>query len=317
MSPRQRLGPRIARVLTMLPYINEHQGVTVDELARRFAVDEEELRTDLELLPLCGLPPYTPDRLIDLWIADDGEVSLKVAEYFERPPRIPANEGLAVLAAGRALLKVPGADPDGALASALEKLAGLLPHEAVEIEIDTPDALGELRRAAQDRESVEMDYYSLGRDELTTRTVDPHRISLRNGRWYVEAFCHTVDDVRTFRVDRIRELRPTGTHFSLDDDRDPDAVERDVYVPGPDAVVVELRLGPRAAWLTDSAAVDAVEIVRTNTDGSQVVRFPVSNEVWLERLLVRLGSDARVLAPPQWTTLAAGAARRVLTRYTP
>ena len=75
----------------------------------RFEVSEGELERDLELLPLCGLPPYTADRLIDVWVVDGG-VEIRLAEYFERPLRLTPAEGLALLAAGRALLSVPGSD---------------------------------------------------------------------------------------------------------------------------------------------------------------------------------------------------------------
>src|SRR5680860_91922 len=109
----------------MLPYIAEHPDVSIDELARRFAVTPGEVERDLALLPFCGLPPYTPDRLIDLTVVD-GHVSVRFAEYFERALRLRASEGLAVLAAGRALLAVPGSDPHGALGGALSKLADAL-----------------------------------------------------------------------------------------------------------------------------------------------------------------------------------------------
>ena len=108
-----------------MPYVLAHPYVTVAELAERFEISERELERELELLPMCGLPPYTADRLIDVAIVD-GEVTIRLAEYFERPLRMSPSEGLALLAAGRALLAVPGSDPDGPLGRALDKLEGTL-----------------------------------------------------------------------------------------------------------------------------------------------------------------------------------------------
>ena len=121
MSPRPLVGPRLQRVLAVVPWVLAHPGVTVTELAERFEIPEAELERDLALLPLCGLPPYTADRLIDVSVID-GEVEIRLAEYFERPLRLSPAEGLALLAAGRALLAVPGADAAGPLATALDKL---------------------------------------------------------------------------------------------------------------------------------------------------------------------------------------------------
>ncbi|MFI5053331.1 MAG: HTH domain-containing protein, partial [Acidimicrobiia bacterium] len=63
---RPLVGPRLRRVLALVPWILAHPGVTLAELAERFEVSERELERDLELLPMCGLPPYTADRLIDV-----------------------------------------------------------------------------------------------------------------------------------------------------------------------------------------------------------------------------------------------------------
>ncbi len=109
---RPLVGPRLQRVLALVPWILAHPGVTLAELAARFEVAERELERDLELLPMCGLPPYTADRLIDVSVIDGG-VEIRLAEYFERPLRLTPAEGLALLAAGRALLAVPGSDADG------------------------------------------------------------------------------------------------------------------------------------------------------------------------------------------------------------
>src|SRR5438034_4193722 len=122
---RPLVGPRLQRVLALVPWILAHPGVTITELATRFEVSERELERDLELLPMCGLPPYTADRLIDVWVVD-GAVEIRLAEYFERPLRLTPAEGLALLAAGRALLSVPGSDESGPLATALDKLDGAL-----------------------------------------------------------------------------------------------------------------------------------------------------------------------------------------------
>ena len=318
MSPRPLVGPRLRRVLALVPYVLAHPGVTIGELAERFEVSEAELERDLELLPLCGLPPYTADRLIDVWVVD-GAVEIRLAEYFERPLRLTPAEGLALLAAGRALLSVPGSDPVGPLATALDKLDDALDARGrLAVDVGGSDHLEELQDAATASEQVEIDYYSFARDEMTTRIVDPWRVFHAFGAWYLAAWCHRATAERLFRVDRVRAVRPTGEHFDLPElsgsesgDRAVDAAEL-VYRPRPDDPRVTLRLAPSADWVVESYPHEAAEQL---ADGSWRVVLAVSEPAWLERLLLALGPDAAVEGPPEASRVAPDAAARILRRY--
>lgn len=312
MSP-PLASSRLRRMLALIPWILAHPGVTIGELARRFEVPERELEADLELLPMCGLPPYTADRLIDVWVADDGAVSIRLAEYFERPLRLTPSEGLALLAAGRALQAVPGADPEGPLATALTKLEGALgARGALAIDVGSTDRLDQLTQATADGDQLELDYYSFARDEMTTRVVDPLRVFHALGAWYLAAYCHRAEGERLFRVDRVRGVRPTGAHVppgpaATDDD----LVDR-VFTPDPSDPRVKLRLAPEAAWVAESLP---TEVAKARRGGGWDVVLAVSGPAFLERLLVRLGPAATVVDPPAARAARVDAARRVLARY--
>jgi proteasome accessory factor C len=301
-------------VLALVPYVLAHPGVTVAELAERFEVPEAELERDLELLPLCGLPPYTADRLIDVWLVD-GTVEIRLAEYFERPLRLTPGEGLAILAAGRALLSVPGSDARGPLATALDKLEDALGAPGrLAVDVGGGDHLAELQDALGAGEQVEIDYYSLNRDEMTTRVVDPWRVFHAFGAWYLAAWCHRAEAERLFRVDRVRAVRPTGrpVDHSPAQDGNPDETGSVVYRPRPDDPRVTLELAPDAVWVVESYPSESAEEL---DDGSWRVVLAVSEPAWLKRLLLALGPAATVVAPEDGGTIAAQAASRILTRY--
>jgi proteasome accessory factor C len=317
MSPRPVAGPRLARVLAIVPYVLAHPGITITELAERFRVDRREIERDLELLPMCGLPPYTADRLIDVWVMDDGSVEIRLAEYFERPLRLTPAEGVALVAAARALLAVPGADAAGPLASALAKLEEVVGASGrLQVDVGAATYLDVLRAAVDNREQLELDYFSYSRDEMTTRRVDPERVFHALGAWYLAAYCHRAEDERLFRVDRIRAVRRTGEHFeprpAAAAGRENDELGALVYHPGPDDERVTLRLEPEVAWVLDSLP---IEDRRTERGGRERVVLPVSGEAFLERLLLRLGPAAEVVDPPSARDLRAAAAARILNRY--
>jgi proteasome accessory factor C len=313
VSPRPLAGPRLQRVLALVPWIVAHPGTTIVDLAHRFEVDEAELERDLELLPMCGLPPYTADRLIDVWIADDGAVSIRLAEYFERPLRLSPAEGVALLAAGRALLAVPGADPEGPLATSLEKLeAALGARGAMAVDVGDTDHLARLQEAVAAGERVEIDYYSFARDQMTTRVVDPWRVSHAFGAWYLAGYCHLADAERLFRVDRVRSVRATGEAATPAPETDDDDLPGLVYRPEPGDLRVRLLLEPDAAWVTESYATEGID---ERPDGRLEVVLPVSAPAFLERLLLGLGPAATILDPPEARTLVAEAAGRIERRY--
>jgi proteasome accessory factor C len=159
--------------------------------------------------------------------------------------------------------------------------------------------------------AIEIDYLSGSRDELTTRVVEPVQVITIDGHWYLDAYCHRAGDMRRFRVDRILAVREA--------ERPPGpAVVRErpleeMFVPGPGAVEVHLRLGPGAQWVPESVPVRGV--VRDGEGTVTDVVLDVSGMAWFERLLLQLGPDATVVSPPSLTGLAADAARRVLARY--
>ena len=321
MSPRPLAGPRLARVLAIVPFVLAHPGITIAELAARFRVSPREIEQDLELLPMCGLPPYTADRLIDVWVDDEGAVDIRLAEYFERPLRLTPAEGVALVAASRALLAVPGADAASPLATAVEKLEAVVGVSG-RLAIDVGDAahLTVIRDAIERHERVEIDYYSYARDEMTTRRIDPARAFHALGAWYLDAYCHRAEGDRLFRVDRVQAVRATGETFTprapavAGEEAADSALTGLVYHPRPGDRRVTLRLAPTAAWVADELPLDDRD---DEADGSVRVVLAVSEDAFLERLLLRLGREAEVLDPPEAVDVRTAAAVRLLRRYRP
>jgi proteasome accessory factor C len=203
---------------------------------------------------------------------------------------------------------VPGSDPDGPLATALTKLERALELPNVVVQVGEPVYLAAVRDAVARGERVEIDYWSAGRDDLTTRRIDPALAFFAMGEWYVSAYCHRANGERMFRVDRIRALRTTGEQFEVGSNEE----IADVFTPAADDPRVTLELEPSAAWVADAYP---AESTTTRPDGTLEVVLAVSEPAWLERLLVRLGPEARVIRPQSARRAGAEAARRVLARY--
>ena len=309
-APGRETSRRLRRLLALVGWLAQVGEAPIADAAQRFGMSEKELVAELELAACCGIPPYTPDTLMEIEVSEHSVRAFLPAEY-ARPRRLTPAEGFAVAASARLLLTVPGSE-DGALRRALAKLdAALGSRETVGLDVDAPAHLVAVREAADARQALEIDYFSGSRDELTTRTVEPVQVATIDGHWYLDGYCHRAGDMRRFRVDRIGAVR------SLEQSPGP-AVTRsrpleEMFVPGPGAVEVHLQLGPGAQWVPESVPVRAV---RRDDDGAATdVVLDVSGMAWFERLLLQLGPSARVVSPPELTGLAGEAARRVLGRY--
>lgn len=311
-----RTGPRPAeerlrRLLVMLPWLMERGEVSVAETAARFGLSEREVVKELELAAMCGVPPFV-DELIDVFI-DEGMIWVGVPRLFTRPLRLNSVEAWELLAAGRAAMELPGADREGPLGRGLQKLAAALGEDdtsGVRIDLDGPPLTEEIAAAVRDRAELRIQYWSASSDETTERTIVPRQVFSDRGEWYVTADDDRSGEVRTFRIDRIESLTPTGAT----------AVPSDRALPRPgdwfaDGSIprVTVRLGPSARWVVERYPVD--EVSDPDVEGRVVVRLPVVSEAWLVRTLLRLGPDVEVLEPASYRDLAARAASDLLERY--
>src|ERR1700722_530376 len=186
MSVRIDAGQRLHRLLAVLTWLARQGRAPVAELAERFGLEPDELIADLELAACCGLPPYTPDQLMEIMV-DDEEVVANLGPELARPRRLTAAEGFALATAARAIEAVPGADPEGALARGLDKLEAVLgDRDRLRIDLGEPPHLAALRQAVEADDQIELHYYSLSSDEESVRMVDHVMLVQLDGRWYLD-----------------------------------------------------------------------------------------------------------------------------------
>jgi proteasome accessory factor C len=309
--PERDPGYRLRRLLAMVTWLAARERVKLSELAERFDMAEDDVERELMLVSMCGLPPYSPDQLIDVLVIDD-VVEARIPEYFHRPRQLTASDALSLLTAGRTLLAVPGADTEGPLARALDKLSDALggADGGVAVELDRPLLLDDVQRAYEAGDQIDITYYSATRDATTTRVVDPISVFNDAGHWYLEAYCHSSEKVLTFRVDRIEAVKPTGeaAHPPVDP-----APRKPVRVaPGADTESVTITVSPRGRWVAENYPVERLDELKS---GKLRITLTIAGDAFLERLLLRLGSDVVVNRPAAKQPTQAVAAQRILARY--
>lgn len=303
-------GQRLRRLLAVLAHLARVGEATIAELAERFDLAPARLVAELELAACCGLPPYTPDQLLEL-VVDDERVAAYGLEALRRPPRLTPEEGLAVAAAARALLRVPGADREGPLASGLAKLEAALGEDRMRVEVDLPEHAAALRRAAEASQLVEIDYLGAWRGGETTRVVEPHAVSAREGRLYLDAWCRLAGDWRRFSLERVQRVGPLREGFA------PRELPEELRAPGAfagrqRALLARVAVPAEQAGVVERFAEGPLEPAG---DGRVLACLAVADARWLGLLLLRLGPDAEVLAPEELADARRQVARLALERY--
>ena len=290
---------RLGRMLVIVPYLIRHPGTSVDEASELFAVPAAQLRRDLDLLFMSGLPPYGPGDLIDVDVDEEGCVWISMADHFARPLRLTRQEALAVYVRATELMSTAGVPQAPALAGALAKLREALGAEtfgdAAGIEGAAagraPANLDVLRSAAAEHRRVRIDYSAASTGERSIRTIDPEAVFASAGHWYAVAWDVDADGERLFRVDRVLAAEATGESFEA---RGLEGAGRPLYTPGPSDTAVRLLLRPPARWVAEYYVTTDV---LTRPDGLVEATLPARQTGWVARLVLRLAPDAEVLEP--------------------
>ncbi|MEU8568701.1 WYL domain-containing protein [Streptomyces pathocidini] len=308
------------RMLSLVTYLRERPGARVADVARAFGITEDELIADLDVLPMCGTSFRGGDLLdIDtdgdrIWWHNPDAVGSSSGE----PLRLAADEATALLVAARAVATLPGLRESDrqALLRATAKLeaaageaAGASSRLSVTFESEG-GVFADIDRAISERRRVWLRYYSPARDELTEREVDPIRL-FAVGHTYVEAWCRLSEARRTFRLDRVAELR------LLDEPADPPPIElRDLseglVQPAAEDPEVVVEVGPAGRWVAEYYPHDSAEEL---ADGGLRITLRTPDPASLRRLALRLGPDGRIVSPRDLADSARQAALEALAGY--
>jgi proteasome accessory factor C len=311
---------QVRRLLSLVPYLREHDGAVLTEVAQAFGISETTLREDLNVLWMCGLPGLAPGDLIDIdmdAVEGEGVIHLSNADYLPRPLRLSADEALALMLGLRTLREIAGPGDRDAVDRALKKLGAaagdlsVADQATVRVTTAREGIQARVTDGLQRRKRLDLTYDVASRAETTRRMVDPLRVFVLEGYGYLEAWCYLANALRTFRLDRIAAVEVT------DVDVEPRDVDLRDLANGwferlQDSPLVTLELQPWAAWVAEYYP---TETVSRSEDGHLVVALRVTDPAWLRGLLLRLCGGARVLSPLGAGDSAVEAAQEALDQY--
>lgn len=204
----ENAAERAIRLLDLVPFILDHQGISINQLAKEFNVSKEEIIKDLNLLFVCGLPGYTPLELIDISFEDE-LVYLRDPQNLSEPRTLTISEIIVTRIALSALHELVS-DPEkrAEIQALLRKFSALfesaLPENAIHVEIDKEQRTQKIvQHAIESGRNLSIEYLNLTKDEVSSREITPIEFVKSHQGLTLNAYCHRVGAVRSFKVTQI------------------------------------------------------------------------------------------------------------------
>ncbi len=316
---------RLARMLRVVSVLRGHpDGIRPAQIARRVGVATRTVYRDLTAL----------ETEVGVAVWSEGGLWGVVGEEFLPPLKLTLDEAMAVVLSARLMVRYADKyDPD--LAAAFEKLEEVLPRPLADHVERTLDVLAQhprdpafservhkLTRAWAERRVVTLEYEPApyAPDAVARQAVvRPYLIepSLQTHALYLIGWDETRDALRTFKIERIRDVALTPRTFDLPEGKGVEGALRrawDIIADQPPTPVV-LRFTPAVASRVEEATWHASQQVVRESDGSSTWRGTVAGTIEIRLWILSWGDDVEVLEPAALREDVASTHRRAGTRY--
>lgn len=278
-----------SRLFEIIYILLNKKTVTAKELAEHFEVSQRTIYRDVDTLSLAGIPVYTEK-------GKGGGISL-LPDFVLNKSILSEEEQNEILSALQGLASVKTSDTD----HVLNKLSTIFNKSAANwLEVDFSDwsfqngsAFHDFKTAILERRIAEFDYYSTY-GELTHRRIEPIQLWFKSKAWYVKGYCLSRQDVRLFKLSRVKKLVVTDEHFT----------ERNLLTaPPPPAspshqkrdVTLKLKIAPEMTYRVYDEFDE--ELAEKQPDGSFIVTVTWPEDEWVYGTILSYGEYIEVLEP--------------------
>ena len=179
------------------------------------------------------------------------------------------------------------------------------------------DCFSVLAQATLNRRRLKIRHYNRMEDRETGRTVSPQRLVHYRDNWYLDAYCHLREDLRSFAVDAIRSAELLDERA-----REIPKAELDQYLKsgygifaGRKVTWAKLKFSPLAARWVAAQTWHSKQKASTGKDGSYVLEIPYSDDRELVMDILKYGPDVEVLEPAALRKRVAGQLAAAAKKY--
>ncbi|MDY6937796.1 MAG: WYL domain-containing protein [Cyanobacteriota bacterium] len=308
------MSRQLERFLKIDALIRSSPRQTCCSLAEALEVTDRTIRSDIAFLQNRYHAPLEYDRALGWHYTDPTwrlpSISLSLGELF------------ALILGARMLEAYGGSAHEAQLRTSIERLSERLPeqtwidlqqlanerivfHVGAETHLD-PEIWMQLLDACSQSRQVWMRYYTANRNAVGDRVIDPYYIYLyRATNPYVIGFCHQRQAIRTFRVDRIKQLRVLDETFNRDPNFDPKTYLAEIFQNevGGHPVPITIWFDAATAPYIRERRWHATQEIEEHEDESLTLHLLTSGLNDLKRWVLGYGKGAVVKGPPELVQL--------------
>jgi len=301
-----------SRLFEIIYILLHKKSVTARELAAQFDVSTRTIYRDVDILSLAGIPVYTErGKGGGISLLPNFVLSKSILSEREQHEILSALQGLSHLQVGDA-------------GQVLQKLSAIFNKTAANwLEVDFTEwgfrdghIFNGFKVAILEHKVAEFDYYSTYA-EKTRRRVEPIQLWFKARAWYLKAFCYLRQDVRLFRLSRVRDLVITSEVFA----------ERNLLAPPQNKpthdpsqarkqkpnVTLRLEIAPEMTYrVFDEFDWDRAQ---RQPDGSYIVTETWPEDDWLYSKILSFGPYAEVLEPEHLKGIIKAKAKEISDKY--
>jgi len=300
---------KINRLLEISLVLLNKGTVTAKELAERFDVSTRTIYRDVDILSTAGIPVYTnKGNGGGISILDNYSINKTVLTDAERDSLLLALKTLQST-------KYPEID------TVLDKIGAVFKQSPATDWVDInfspwgsgPNAENKLlniKMAILNCKVIMFDYINANGIK-SQRTAEPLQLQYNGQAWYMNAYCRTRQQVRIFRLSRIKNLTVTDNVFS----RRPveNVVEEESRLIPQRNVTLKLRFQPEHLYRVFDDY-DEERITR-NSDGSYDVTVTFPEDEWVYGYILSFGNYVEVLEPPYIRDIITDRMKKTLALY--
>lgn len=222
---------KISHLIELMITLQYKGLTTASELAESLNVDKKTIYRYVNSLNEANIPVRTKKGRYGGFYIDE--------EFYMKSVKLSCKELESLLMAAEILTKENGFIREKELKTAVSKIKNLAVNENEELKFinansnfnirqagnleSLDDKISKINYAINKGRSLSINYFSINKNNLTIKKIDPYDLIFRMGLWYLIGYCHSTDSIEILKVSRIQSLKTTNEiyikphNFSLKD----------------------------------------------------------------------------------------------------
>ena len=308
---------KLDRLVSILVLLLRKEKVRAKELAELFEVSVRTIYRDIEAINLAGIPIVTYQGVNGgIGIAEGYRLDKSVLTEDEMSTIVSTLNGIATTM------------PDKKYEIIMEKIRNTIPSKQLEnmdskvkqLIIDffpwgsgkfLKESVSIIKKAIENHNLIQFNYIDYGSNK-TIRTVEPYSLVLKSQNWYLHAWCQIRQDLRIFKLSRIRELKVLEQKFEIRE-IEFDSLDLDTeWKNSGETVALQLLFD---AEMENIAFEFFGESLEKQNDGKLLFKTEMPEGYWLYGFILSFGTGVEVIEPPHIREALANISKNIYKKY--